>query len=86
MRIFIGKWFVFVLLISFFWCPSGQHAAENITNGQIVPTRSVTPAGQSPVNQQRGHIRDLPRWDIYEIIFGRKANNISGKSCSACLI
>ena len=70
MRIFIGKWFVFVLLISVFWCPSGQHAAENITNGQIAPTSLVTPAGQSPLNQQRVDIRDLSRWDIYEIIFG----------------
>lgn len=70
MRIFIAKLFVLVLLISSFCFSSDQHAAENITNGQIVPTSSVTPAGQFPVNQQREDIRGLPRWDIYEIIFG----------------
>jgi serine phosphatase RsbU (regulator of sigma subunit) len=70
MRIFIAKLFVLVLLISSFCFPSDQHAAENITDEQIVLTSSVTPAEQSPVNQQRGDIRDLPRWDIYEIIFG----------------
>ena len=71
MRIFIAKLFVFVLLINFFCFPFVQHAAENITNGQIVLTSSLTPAEQSPVDQQSKDNRELARWDIYEIIFFR---------------
>ena len=70
MRICIGKLFVFVLLISFFCFPSVQHAAENIANGQIVPTSSVTPPVQSSVNPPGNASGDLTRWNIYEIIFG----------------
>ena len=46
MRIFIGKWVVFVLLICFFCFPSVKHASEDITNGQIVPASSITPKDQ----------------------------------------
>ena len=70
MRILIGKLCVFVLLINFFCFPSTQHAAEKITNGQIVLTSSVTPAEQPPVNPQSKDSGDLSRRDIYEIIFG----------------
>jgi len=70
MRILIGKLCVFVLLINFFCFPSTQHAAEKITNGQIVLTSSVTPAEQPSVNPQSKDSGDLSRRDIYEIIFG----------------
>jgi sigma-B regulation protein RsbU (phosphoserine phosphatase) len=70
MRILIGKLCVFVILINFFCFPSTQHATENTTNGQIVLTRSVTPAEQLPINPQRKDSVDLARQDIYEIIFG----------------
>jgi sigma-B regulation protein RsbU (phosphoserine phosphatase) len=70
MRILIGKWCVFFLLISFFCSPSNQHATENITHGQMVLTSSVTPAAQLPINPQRKDSVDLARQDIHEIIFG----------------
>jgi hypothetical protein len=70
MRIFIAKLFVFVLLINFFCFTFVQHAAENITNGQIALKSSLPPAVQSPVDQQSKDNRDLARWEVYEIIFG----------------
>ena len=50
MRIFIGKWSVFILLFSLFNLPSDPYAAENITRGQIVPTSLAAPAEQPPAN------------------------------------
>jgi hypothetical protein len=70
MRIFIGKLLVFVLLISLFCFPSNQHAAENITNGQIVSTSSVTPAEQLPVNPPSKDSWDLPQLELLEFLFG----------------
>jgi len=70
MRIFIAKLFVLVLLISSFCFPSNQHAAENITNGQIVLTSSVTPAEQLQANPQSKASRDLPRSEFLEFLFG----------------
>ena len=70
MRIFIAKLFVLVILISSFCFPSDQHAAENITNGQIVLTSSVTPAEQLPVNPQSKDSSDLPRLYLLEFLFG----------------
>jgi len=70
MRILIGKLCVFVLLINFFCSPSTQHAAEKITNGQIVLTSSVTPAEQLQVNPQSKDFRDLPRAYKLEFLFG----------------
>ncbi|MDH3879551.1 MAG: hypothetical protein OET18_17050 [Desulfobacterales bacterium] len=67
MRLFIAKLFVFVLFIRFFCFPSDQHAAENITNGQIAPTSSVTSTEQLPVNPQSEDSGALQR---LEFLFG----------------
>lgn len=71
MLILIGKRFVSVLLIALFsFFLSDQLAAENITNGQIVLTSSVTPLGPSTATPQSQDFNVLDRWDIYEILFG----------------
>jgi hypothetical protein len=70
MRIFIGKWFVFILLFSLFNLPSDPYAAENITRGQIVPTSLAAPAEQPPANPQSKDSKDLPRSDFVEFLFG----------------
>ena len=70
MRLFIAKLFAFVLFISFFCFPSDQHAAENITNGQIAPTSSATPAEQPPVNPQSKDSWNLPQSYKVEFLFG----------------
>jgi sigma-B regulation protein RsbU (phosphoserine phosphatase) len=70
MRISIAKLSVFFLLISFFCFHSNQHAAENIRDGQIVLTSSVTRAEQPPVNQQSKDSWLLPRSDLLEFFFG----------------
>jgi serine phosphatase RsbU (regulator of sigma subunit) len=70
MRILTGKLCVFVLLINFFCFPSTQRATENITNGQIVRTSSVTPAEQLQVNPQSKDSRDLPCSYKLEFLFG----------------
>ena len=70
MRLFIAKLFVFVLFIRFFCFPSDQHAAENITNGQIAPTSSATPAEQPPVNPQSKDSWNLPQSYKVEFLFG----------------
>ena len=70
MRIFIGKLFVFVLLISFFWFPSDQYAAENITHDRIVIANSITSSDLPKATSQGDDSRYLARRDIYEIVFG----------------
>ena len=70
MRISISKLCVFVLLIYLFFFPSGQHAAEIITNGQIVLTSSAAPAEQTQINPQSKDSRYLPRSDLLEFLFG----------------
>jgi serine phosphatase RsbU (regulator of sigma subunit) len=70
MRILIGKWCVFFFLVSFFCSPSNPHATENITNGQIVLTSSVTPAEKLQINPQSEDSSDLPRSDLLEFLFG----------------
>ena len=70
MRIFIAKWVVFFLLIGLFCSPFVQPAAENITDGQIVLTRSVTPAVQLQLNPQSKDSGNLPRSDLVEFLFG----------------
>ena len=71
MQILIGKRFVSVLLIALFsFFLSDQPAAENIPNGQIVLTSSLTPAEQLPVGPQSKDFKVLPRSDLLELLFG----------------
>ena len=70
MRIFIAKLAALVLFFSLFCFPSDQHAAENITSGQIVLASSITPAVQLQINPQSKDSKDLPRSDFVEFLFG----------------
>ena len=70
MRIFIAKLAVLVLFFSFFCFPSDQPVTQNIANGQIVLTSSVTPALQLQENPQRKASSDVPRSGLLEFLFG----------------
>jgi sigma-B regulation protein RsbU (phosphoserine phosphatase) len=71
MRLFISKFFVFLLLIALFsFFPSDLFAIENMPHGQIVLAGSGTPVEKLPTTPQSQDHQILARWDIYEIIFG----------------
>ena len=58
-----------LLVVLFLIAPSTQHSAENMTDGQIVPTGTANAAEQLPLNPQSKDSWNLPRSELLEFLF-----------------
>jgi sigma-B regulation protein RsbU (phosphoserine phosphatase) len=71
MRILIGKLSVFILLSGYFIIlPSNPPATADLTSGHIVQMGSAAPEIPLSENPSGQNFKLIPRWEIYEILFG----------------